>query len=619
MLDVDFFFEEFADDLETSGILVDSEEFEKVLVATGTTFSLFRRSVQWINFFLVPPNILINIYFIWLLCSTDELRIMSFFPIAVQASVAISVEIANSFILLWRIAFDFDIYRNHYYHRSETARTVRAILSTTGLEKIGFCIALFLRQYLANYTTGVTSMAVAVERYLAVCHPFVYRIYIKKSWNKMQCAILAFVMLVPISAISSVKIFEIFNVESDSGQTYCDMQMATANAKEVLTGFVLYFILPVVICGALHYKTIKGLTQLQSNEAQNKLLSRVILFSWTAWVFLWTPDFAVSVISSMAQETYLIINMMSVVSFALKGFFLQINPVLIIANYRPIRERVRALIEAAKLWFLKEDGMENEKDFLNDQNTTIKTTMDENTKIENRIKILFTAFSVFLAVVFGLTCSVHFSNGSNVVKVSETSSIFRTASNNLIGCRQNILDGLKLHRKDPQFLCRDLNGTISWKFKRCFVFRHNAAKLNFTEQVSNCKHTELTAVFPRYMDEVRYLVDFYKFMSEDLMGCSSLQDQPLPLGFDTPTYASILTSVDNKYYIPEKFRSEDLPHSREDPNQQPVDLSVPMEFLRMGYHVLYDLELLCYSNHHSAFKFCSRQAKRKCHMCFKDL
>ena len=56
---------------------------------------------------------------------------------------------------------------------------------------------------------SMTFLVIAVERYLAVCHPIAYQTYVMESWNKRQCAFLIVLILVPLSLLVVVKIYRI--------------------------------------------------------------------------------------------------------------------------------------------------------------------------------------------------------------------------------------------------------------------------------------------------------------------------------------------------------------------------------------------------------------------------
>ena len=598
--------------------------FEKWWLFSNETYAFTRNVVQWLSFCLTLPNIFINIFFLYSLFTTEELRITSFYPVGVQTFVAILVELSNAIVLTWRIAFDFDVYRSKYSHQSELSKTLREVLSGWGEAGVS-CTAMFVRRNLMNYTLGVTSLAVAVERYLAVCQPFVYKTFVKENWNKRQCAILTLLILLPVSLAGVVKIVKHVHADSSFGDLTCAVVIQEPETVEHWVSFLLYFVTPACVCGALHYNTVKGLSEMKSNQSQNKALIRTIIITWLAWIVLWLPDFVIATIFAFEAERGTIMFVLIPITFAVKSLYTQIGPVLIIATYRPFRDRSQLILNTIRncLMSPSDGSSKSARNSLNNRSENDQQVSPEQSiqRSGNKIKLLFPLLFVVSFLVLGLTLSIHYVILPSSSRFSEVAKQHRMVSNKLISSRQNLFDAMNAFKLDPRIHCSEARGNLNWRFKRCLLLRNDNIERDFSEQKQDCKLHDTTLAYPRSMSEASSIREFYLSKLEEHAQCSSL-DVPLPLGFDSSTYASTLKSVDGKFYI-----WTDSPNERilvngswtQSLTGQPIHLDIPTDSIRLVHHLKYSLDLLCYPSKGSPFHFCSHEATRFCHVCFKEI
>ena len=133
------------------------------------------------------------------------------------------------------------------------------------------CAAVFVGYNLMNYTIGATSLSTAFERFLAVIHSFSYKKYVEESWNKKQCVLMTLIILLPLMIILGLKIYKIAT-GFGFGDLTCAINMDEISGAQHLTQLLLCFLGPLIVCGVLHYITLKGIANLQTNKEQNKSL-----------------------------------------------------------------------------------------------------------------------------------------------------------------------------------------------------------------------------------------------------------------------------------------------------------------------------------------------------------
>ena len=183
--------------------------------------------------------------------------------------------------------------------------------------------------------------------------------------------------------------------------------------------------------------------------------------------------------------------------------------------------------------------------------------------------------------------------------------------------RQNSMTVLNLHQTDPQLSCQSLEGSVSWKFRRCLILISDSEQRHFEEQESDCEQRGFTLAYPRNMQESHFITNLYKHVMEQFPACSPLKE-PLPLGFDARPYTLQLESVDGKFFIlGDTFTA--AAESSELSDRKPADLHVPMDFIRVAYHQMQGYDLLCYPQQGSTFSICGKETRRYCHVCFQEI
>ena len=382
---------------------------------------------------------------------------------------------------------------------------------------------------------------------------------------------------------------------------------------------MFHFVVPVLACGWLHHQTTRGLSKLKQNQSQNANLSRVIIFSWAAWVILWSPDFLINTVISMQKQQSLVFLVLATLSFSLKGLYLQLNPILITATYRPIRDRVELMKNRLKKCLYNEASSTNPAGNLqpnNPKNMESKHLQKGDKKPEKQTIILGILFFIVLVPLLGFTTINQLSWGKIFSDIRSTAKVSQLGSRNFMKVRQNSMNTLNLHQTDPRLSCQSLEGSISWKFKRCLLLTSDSKQRNFAEQKSNCQQQGFTLAYPRNMQESHFITNFYKHSTQYFPACSPLKE-PLPLGFDPRPYTFQLESVDGKFFI--LGDTYTAAASSELDDRKPADLHVPMDLIRVAYHQMKGYDLLCYPKQGSTFGICGKETKRYCHVCFQEI
>ena len=179
---------------------------------------------------------------------------------------------------------------------------------------------------------------------------------------------------------------------------------------------MFHFIVPVLVCGWLHRQTTHGLSKLKQNQSQNANLSRVIIISWVAWVILWSPDFIINTVVSMLKQQNLVFMILGTLSSFFKGLYLQLNPILITATYKPIRDRVGLLKNRLKNCLCNEASNTKQEGNLQPNNPKIMESKHPQNCDKNLKKKVMILGILFIALVplLGFTTISQISSGGIV-------------------------------------------------------------------------------------------------------------------------------------------------------------------------------------------------------------
>ena len=535
---------------------------------------------------------------------------MSFFPIAVQVVFAILFEVSNLYSLIFSIVSEVESYSNQYIVNSNTAEILRDYLLFTKVGKYVLCAAVFIRDVLMNYTLGMTSLSTALERYIAVVHPFEYKKYVKDSWAKKQCILLTILIVSPLLITIAVKLYKVFDSSFWQHTFDCVMHMDDESITENWVRVTLYFLLPLLACGFMHYQTVKGLNDLQHNLEQNRSLVKAIIATWVAWLVLRTPAIVASSLKATISHWGPTMFFFQLVCLSAKSLYVQLNTLLILAVYKPLRDRfIDYLKSLANCFFKTGYGFKIQESSARpgaspQSNQIVQPVIREKS---HKIPVLVLGFlCISIAVQYFSVNNASVVSDMNP-QLSEVAKLKLWQSGKLIKMRQRMLNAAT---KDPRINCSDERGIFTWQFNRCYVFSDGHIPRNYSEQKSDCEYQGMTLAYPRTMDESDFIRDYYKHKLHEHHHCSSL-DKPLPIGFEALYIGSQLFSSDGKFEAAQFLRSE-----------KPTQLAyidIPTEPVRFAFHQVKGFNLLCYRGAVRNFDFCGPEAQRYCHVCFRDV
>ena len=369
-----------------------------------------------------------------------------------------------------------------------------------------------------------------------------------------------------------------------------------------------YFLLPFIACGFMHYKTVKGLNDLQHNLEQNRSLVKAIIATWVAWLVLWTPAIVASSLKATISHWTPQMFLFQLVCLSVKSLYVQVNTLLILAVYKALRDRITDYVKSiANCFFKTGHGFKiRERNALaGAQSNQIEQPVTR--KKSHKIPILVLGFLCISTALQYFSVNNASAVSEMSTQLSKVAKLKLSQSGKLIKMRQRMLNAAT---KDPRINCSDERGIFTWQFNRCYVFSDGHIPRNYSEQKSDCEYQGMTLAYPRTMEESHFIRDYYKYHLHEHPHCSSL-DKPLPIGFEALHIGSQLFSSDGQFEAGEHLRSEKL--------TQLADIDIPTEPVRFTFHQVKGFNLLCYRGAGRKFDFCGPEARRFCHVCFRDI
>ena len=202
-------------------------------------------------------------------------------------------------------------------------------------------------------STGVCLLAMTIERYVFICYPMSADSWLSKQKHMILCVTSSTVIILGFSMnfVGGFLENEYFDKNT---------QIEPVIAFRVLDG-LLFFALPACICGYLSIKIAWALKGMLSHQERNQQIYKALLFTWLAWILLWTPSKIISFIKLLTTpHSHLLIlkfnnewhnrkiKFWSNLSDSLSLLYSSVTPVIFIILIRSFQEPITRVFQAIR-------------------------------------------------------------------------------------------------------------------------------------------------------------------------------------------------------------------------------------------------------------------------------
>ena len=238
--------------------------------------------------------IVMNVYIISAIFADENLRSVDFYPIGLQSFCDVIVGITT----LWRNANELSFYAENGNIGNEYVKTRGLMASyfrySTAIQPGNHLVGMlgyFIGKRFNIYSTGYCVLAIAIERFILVCHPFKVNTLLTKTKRKIVALLLTVFILGYSSMDFICRYFSFIYRASDVKENCYGNRFVDAIIESVV-----FFAIPAVATIALYSLIGRKLKTVQANQDRNRDLTRAFAVSCFLWVVTWIPLIIVDVI-----------------------------------------------------------------------------------------------------------------------------------------------------------------------------------------------------------------------------------------------------------------------------------------------------------------------------------
>ena len=521
--------------------------FDKTLIKLSPVYGFFEQIYIWLAILISSPSIVLNAFLIYFTLSVKDLRSCTFFPIVAQAAVGIISNLAFFNELLVFMLSNVSPVTGTFSHDDKLFSVIRSYFmdgpSINGFSKT----VMFMEKHFTKYAISIGSLSMAIERYLATCRPFIYKTYLSKSLDKVQCLILCVAMVLPVLGLLAVRLVNFSSPskklgvvdETQATRFFYFSRDVTISQKVIET--IAYFAVPTIASFVLYRKVFTVLRNMKTQQKQNKILTRIMAGIWLVSLVLCTPYHIVSLRSSHLRTWGSTFKTIYFCASLLDKIYLQVTPILMIIVCAPYKQKLQHIFQSVADTTMScfcDATISNDVDevalhvipgtsYVIDGTaggSNEKTARENQWKNRNMMFVCLLLALLFLSILStGFSCSTLLSIPKTFDKFSKVQfnvQQFRSLSTTT---RQKLQGTIGTQHQDPRLSCDESGGDFNWQFRMCLMLIKDNIERNFQNQKEDCNSRNAVMAYPRTMKEANFMREYYRTQARHCSYCSPIE------------------------------------------------------------------------------------------------